>query len=90
MVYEAVICPHCQQPEHVYRHGRTADGRQGYRCTTCRRRFHLLYKHQGRQPGTADKIDALALNGSGIRNTARVLGISAQTVMGQLKRRSSS
>ena len=90
MVYEAVVCPHCHQPEHVYRHGRTADGRQGYRCTACRRRFQLHYQHKGATPGTADKIEQLALNGSGIRDTARVLGISAQTVMAQLKKRSSN
>jgi len=28
----------------------------------------------------------LTLNGSGIRDTARVLGISPQTVMGELKK----
>ncbi|AWM32004.1 hypothetical protein DDQ68_03860 [Hymenobacter nivis] len=33
------------------------------------------------------KIMDLALNGSGVRDTARVLGISPQTVMGELKKR---
>ena len=28
----------------------------------------------------------MALNGSGVRDTARVLGISPQTVMGELKK----
>jgi transposase-like protein len=32
----------------------------------------------------------MALNGSGIRDTARVLGISAQTVMAELKKRSTT
>jgi transposase-like protein len=35
----------------------------------------------------ADKSEALPLNGSGIRDTARVLGIRPQTVMAQLKKR---
>jgi transposase len=87
MVYEAVVCPHCHQPEAVYRHGRTADGRQGDRCTACRRRFQLHYQPTACQAGTADKIEALALNGSGIRDTARVLGIRPQTVMAHLKKR---
>jgi transposase len=90
MVYEAVVCPHCHQPEAVYRHGRTADGRQGDRCTACRRRFHLHYTHRGRQPGTAERVEELALNGSGIRDTARGLGISPQTGMARLKKRASS
>jgi transposase-like protein len=68
MVYEAVVCPHCHQPEAVYRHGRTADGCQRYRCTACRRRFQLHYRHTACQAGTADKIEQLALNGSGIRD----------------------
>ena len=89
MVYEAVVCPHGHQPEAVYRHGRTADGRQGDRCTACRRRFHLQYPHSGRQPGTADRVEELALNGSGIRDTARGLGIRPQTGMARLKKRSS-
>jgi transposase-like protein len=32
-------------------------------------------------------MEGLALTGSGIRDTARVLGISPQTVMAQLKKR---
>jgi transposase-like protein len=90
MVYEAVICPHCHQPEAVYRPGHTADGRQGYRCTACRRRFHLHYQHTGSEAGIADKIEELALNGSGIRDTARGLGIRPQTVLAQLKKRANS
>ena len=69
------------------RHGRPVAGRQGYRCTACRRRFLRSYQPQGRQPGTADQVEALALNGRGLRDTARVLGIRAQTVMAQLKKR---
>jgi transposase len=87
MVYEAVVCPPCHQLEAVYRHGRTADGRQGDRCTACRRRFQL--QPTACQAGTADKIEALALHGSGIRDTARVLGISPQTGLAHLKKRAS-
>ena len=87
MVLEAVECPACQQPEAVYRHGKTRDGRQRYRCTACRRTFQRHYRHQAYVPGTRARITAMALNGSGVRDTARVLGISAQTVMGELKKR---
>ena len=87
MVLEAVLCPVCAQPESVYRHGKTKDGRQRYRCTACRRTFQRHYRHQVHTPGTRAKISTMALNGSGVRDTARVLGISAQTVMGELKKR---
>jgi transposase-like protein len=87
MVLEAVLCPSCHEPEAVYRHGHTRDGRQRYRCTRCRRTFQVQYRHKVRQAGTRDKITTMALNGRGGRDTARVLGISPQTVMGELKKR---
>lgn len=87
MVLVPVICPACQQPEAVYRHGKATDGTQRYRCTACRRTFQLHYRHKVHEPGVRAKITDLALNGSGIRDTARVLGISPQTVMGELKKR---
>ena len=37
-------------------------------------------------PATRQRMTDLALNGSGVRDTARVLGISPQTVMGELKK----
>lgn len=86
MVLEAVLCPGCQQPEAVYRHGKATDGTQRYRCTGCRRTFQLRYRHRVHTPGVRAQIIEMALNGSGVRDTARVLGISAQTVMGELKK----
>ena len=87
MVLEAVLCPVCQQPEAVYRHGKATDGAQRYRCTACRRTFQLRYRHKIHEPGTRARITDLALNGSGIRDTARVLGISPQTVLSELKKK---
>ena len=82
MVQLPVLCLVCQQPEAVYRHGKATDGTQRYRCTACRRTFQLQYRQKIHLPGVRAKITDLALNGSGIRDTARVLGISPQTVMG--------
>ena len=87
MVLEPVGCLVCQQPEAVYRHGKASDGTQRYRCTACRRSFQLRYRPKVHEPGVRDKITTLALDGSVIRDTARVLGISPQTVMGELKKR---
>lgn len=88
MVLEPVVCPACEQPEAVYRHGKATDGTQRYRCTACRRTFQLRYRHRIHAPGVRARITALALNGSGIRDTARVLGISTQAVMAELKKKS--
>jgi len=88
MVLEAVLCLVCQQPEAVCRHGKATDGAQRYRCTACRRTFQLRYRHKIHEPGTRSCILDLALNGSCIRDTARVLGISPQTVLSELKKKS--
>ena len=87
MVLAPVVCPACQQPVAVYRHGTATEGTQHYRGTACCRTFQLRYRHQVREAGVGAKITDLALHGSGIRDTARVLGISPQTVMGELKKR---
>ena len=64
------------------------DGAQRYRSTTCRRTFPLHYRHKVHEPGTRARILALALNGSSIRDTARVLRISPQTVLSEPKKKS--
>ena len=87
MVLEPVLCPSCQQPDAVYRHGKATGGTQRYRCTACRRPFQLRYRHAVHAVGVRAKITDMALNGSGIRDTARVLGIRPQTGMGELKKR---
>lgn len=87
MVYEAILCPACQQGDTVYRHGKATDGAQRYRCTACRRTFQLRYRHKIHEPGVRARITDLALNGSGVRDTARVLGVSTQAVMAELKKK---
>ena len=86
MVLEPVICPVCQRPATVCRHGNATDGAQRCRCTACRRTLQLRYRHQVREPGVRAKITDLALNGRGTRDTARVLGSGPQTVTGKLKK----
>jgi transposase-like protein len=87
MVLEPVLCPACQQPEAVYRHGKATDGTQRYRCAACRRTFQLRYRHKIHEVGVRARITEMALNGSGIRDTARVLGVSPQAIMAELKKR---
>ncbi len=41
----------------------------------------------GDLPEIKQKIIDMALNGSGIRDTARVLGVSMNTVMSEIKKR---
>ena len=88
MVYVPVHCPHCQSTE-VMKAGKQANGTQRYRCQNrqCARRiFLLLYQDRGRMPEIRRQVVAMALNGSGIRDTARVLRISPTTVIAILKK----
>ena len=74
----------------VIKGGKTETGKQRYRCqqTDCpHRSFVLEPTHKGRSPEIKAQIIDMALNGSGIRDTARVLKISTNTVLSELKKR---
>ena len=89
MAVEEVQCPECGSPE-VARYGRQANGEQRYRCNTGdreRRIFLLQYHNTGCLPAVKHQMVDMALNGSGIRDTARVLGVSPMTVMSALKKK---
>ena len=88
MVYVHVHCPDCQGID-VVRYGTQRNGVQRYRCnnTACPRHIFLLqYQNQGRLPAVKQRIVDRALNGSGIRDTARVLGVSPTTVIDTIKK----
>ena len=89
MAVVAVQCPECGSRE-VVKYGRQANGEQRYRCNnlSCERRIFLLqYHNTGRVPEVKQQMVEMALNGSGIRDTARVLGVSPTTVMTTLKKK---
>jgi insertion element IS1 protein InsB len=88
MVCVPVQCPHCQSRE-VIKAGKQTNGTQRYRCQNerCTRRIFLLqYRDRGRVPEVRRHVVDLAINGSGIRHTARVLRISPTTVIAILKK----
>ena len=88
MILLPVKCPACGSMD-VVKYGRQANGEQRYRCNSsdCERKIFLFhYKQQGRRPDIKKKILDMAVNGSGIRDTARVLAISPVTVIKELKK----
>jgi insertion element IS1 protein InsB len=88
MVYVPVHCPHCHSQE-VIQAGKQANGAQRYQCQNgqCKRRIFLLqYQDRGRGPEVRRQVVEVAMNGSGIRDTARVLSISPTTVIAVLKK----
>ena len=88
MVSIPVQCPRCHSTE-VIKAGKQANGTQRYQCQNgqCERRIFLLqYQDRGRIPEIRRQVVAMAINGSGIRDTARVLRISPTTVIAVLKK----
>ncbi len=89
MIIQVLHCPYCQGTD-IVRHGKSPEGKQRYRCQTpnCPHQSFLLNPtYKGRLPEIEEQIIDMALNGSGIRDTARVLGISTDTVRNELKKR---
>src|SRR6266705_1584682 len=89
MAFIAVRCPHCHSDQIVKR-GKTGCGTQRYLCqnATCATGSFLLdYRYQGRLPEVKHQIIDRSLNASGVRDTARVLRISTDTVLSELKKK---
>jgi len=89
MTLLSVCCPQCKNDQ-VGKRGKTSNEKQRYLCQNevCpQQTFVLEYRHRGRLPQVKRQIIDMALNGSGIRDTARGLGISKDTVLSELKKR---
>jgi len=88
MAVELVVCPSCKG-EDVVKHRQSNEGNQHYRCRNldcpgCT--FIRHYAYRGYLPEVKQQIADRALNGSGIRDTARVLKISPTPVIETLKK----
>ena len=85
MAVIAVHCSHCNSDQ-VIKRGKTAGGKQRYRCLNpdCpHRSFVLDTAYAGRLLEVKQKIIDRSLNGSGVRHTARVLGIRSSAVINE-------
>jgi IS1 family transposase/transposase-like protein len=78
--YETITCPVCSSLN-IKKNGINKQGKQRYRCKECGRQFILRYTYRAYLNSIRELIVPMCLNGSGIRDTARVLRISATTVM---------
>ena len=88
MTMMPVKCPHCGSIN-VSKAGKP-NGIQRYHCNNkdCHCKiFQTEYKYNACKPDVKFKILEMAMNGSGIRDTARVLDINKDTVMDVLKKK---
>jgi insertion element IS1 protein InsB len=87
MVTQVLHCSHCHGTD-IVRHGTTRQGKQRYRGRACPERgrtFLLDYAYAGQSPEIKRQIVDMAMNASGIRDTARVWRVSPTTVIKELK-----
>lgn len=84
-------CPRCGS-RHSKKNGTTAQGKQRYRCKACGKQFLfcLDYTYRAYNPLYREMIVPMTLNGSGVRDTARVLHISPTTVLTVLRQAASA
>ena len=87
--YTEVTCPICKSEE-ISKSGRNENGVQRYRCKNeeCKKNtFILTYRYKACEAGIKEKIIEMAINGSGTRDTARVLKINKDTITNVLKKK---
>ncbi|MBI4851562.1 MAG: IS1 family transposase [Acidobacteria bacterium] len=86
-----VKCPKCRNTQ-VVKYGINKQKKQRYLCKNqeCEKEtFILEYENLGILETTKEQIIEMAINGSGIRDTARVLKISTTTLLNELKKKGS-
>jgi transposase-like protein len=86
--YREITCPHCNGNQ-IMKAGRSANGVQRYCCQSenCpTKTFMLEYRYRAYHLGIKEQVIDMAINGSGIRDTARVLKIDKGTVISTLKK----
>ena len=87
--YQKISCPHCGK-NNLGKAGKSTKGIQRYFCKNdgCKTHtFMLEYSNKAYQAGIKEKVIEMAINGSGIRDTSRVLGIHKDTVISTLKKK---
>jgi transposase-like protein len=92
MVLTPISCPTCNETD-VVKHGQTSDGKQRFYCRNAlcpRQTFLREYVYQGKQQDVKQQIVDMTMNGSGIRDIARVLHVSPTTVIETLKKSAST
>ena len=84
-----VKCPYCGSEEVSLYGKNSTTGKQRYLCRNkacSHKTFQMEYKNNACRPGMKEKIVEMTMNGSGTRDTGRVLKVSPNTVTKVLKK----
>jgi len=85
-----VSCVCCSSTD-VVRNGKSITEEQRYRCCAihCGKTVQLFHRYTACEKGVRERMVDMALNGSGVRDTARVLSVGVSTVINTLKKKQS-
>lgn len=88
MAVVEVLCTYCNG-RNVVKNGKSTVGEQRYKCRTehCGKTFQLSHRYNACEQGIKERIVDMAMNGSGVRDTARVLSVGVSTVISTLKKK---
>jgi transposase-like protein len=81
-----VKCRYCTETEQVIKAGYSISKQQRYYCGSCNKYFQIEYLNKASKPGVKEQIVEMAINGSGVRDTVRVLKVGINTVIRTLKK----
>lgn len=81
-----VKCRYCKETEQVKKAGYSISKQQRYYCGSCNKYFQIDYLNNASKPGVKEQIVEMAINGSGVRDTVRVLKVGINTVIRTLKK----
>ena len=76
---------HCAGQK-IQKYGKKPKGVQRFKCKSCNKIFQDAYVNNGAKAETKALIIKMSVNGNGIRDIARVLSISPNTVLSVLKK----
>lgn len=83
-ISDAKICPFCYG-KNIIKNGTTKTKKQQFCCKNCKKRFLDFYTYNAYRKNINDQIIQFTKEGIGIRSTARVLKISATTILKRIK-----
>ena len=84
MISQVIKCRYCESSK-LIKAGKQS-GQQRVKCKSCNKIFQLNYSYEACKAGVTEKIEQMAHNGNGVRDTARLLGINKNTVLAHLKK----
>lgn len=75
-----LICPHCSSSG-VVKNGIKSTGKQNFQCKDCTKQFQAEYQNKGADPKQRQRVVAMLLHNSGIRDIESVIGMSRRTIL---------